>query len=276
MKVQDLIQPLDAAEPTDHKTVALFWGPSGTGKTLSASTWPRKILFIDADNGLLTLAHNPIGIDRVVIPIEKTKLLLTGSAQLGGKPTGLETVVEIVNALHDKKSSIYGKYQTVVLDSLSSLTMIAMEFVLWLAKHERQVPIDPGLYGREMTHVEEIVVSLVELNRRQGIHVIVTAHDRDRSIKDRFTGETKQTIITPNVTGKLSNALPMWFDECWYFQIQIGGRNQQPKYFAYIRGSAEFTAKTRLPIKGTIISPTTYEHYVEVLKGIKQEDKLDE
>jgi hypothetical protein len=262
-------------DPDTHTTKAMFWGQSGTGKTYSAATWPKPMLFLDSDDGLLTVVRNTDGIDRISIPVESDMripkpFISQGGVNLAGnaplkRPKGYEIAINVLNDLHDPKSPIYGKYKTVVLDSLSSFSTATMKLVLYINNHKSGSP-DPAHYGQQMSMIEEVILSLCHLRESQGVNIIVIAHDKDKSIKQAYSEHVIQPLFLPNVTGQLARAMPQWFDEYWYFQTEYMGSKKLPRYFAYIRSGNAFTAKTRLGLPVNELEPTNYETYMRLLK----------
>lgn len=260
------ISPLEKINPDTHITKAFFWGPSGSGKTTAACTWPKPMLFIDCDNGLLSIQKNFDQIDKATIPVET---IITRS---GNKPKGHEMVVDILNDLNDKNSTLFGKYRTVVLDSLTSLTSIINQQVLFLNPTKKETTVDAWKsitmditdYSQQMHHVEQAVLSLLNL-AIFGVHVIAIAHDKDKSISKKFSIEIIQRWFVPNLTGQLANSIHVGFDEVWYFERKYMGKNNPLDYYAYTKGTDEFFAKSRLGIKSNILNPVTYENYLTEL-----------
>ncbi len=243
------IEEMPSFDPATHKTLALFVGASGTGKTRAATTWPRRTLFIDCDDGLLSVVDDIEGISRVRVPIEVKMKTTT----IAGQQQGYPIVVDVVNALHDPKSDLYGKFATVVLDSMTSFGRAVLRYVLKLAGRTEPQIQD---WGAQINLMEEVVLALREL-RSMGTHIIVIAHDH--ADKDETDG---RIMLRPNVTGKLASSLPMWFDEVWHFETKRDLKSKETLYFAQIRSGHNFHAKSRLDIAGNELFPVTYENYV--------------
>lgn len=171
----------------------LVYGEPGIGKTRlggSASEVPElsPVLVIDVEGGVLSLAKDYPNVD--VVRIESW---------------------EDMNSVYSDLFDEPGRYNTVVLDSISEMQKFSMSRIMEAAVAKnpiREIEV-PGM--REWGINGEQIRMLVRAFRDMDINIILTAHvleDKD---------ETTSTIkYKPSLTGKLKNEIAGFMDIVGY------------------------------------------------------------
>lgn len=213
------------------KLKILVWSASGTGKTHLAGTFRADgpCYFFDFDKRMETLAGLDIDYDsyRDTDPF---------------RPVAYDGALKKLEELHRNCP-----YRTIVLDSLTTFAIAAMNKVMPLAKSfmpkmtrmgdgKTEVPVMQDFMG-QMKFIEQFMLKLVALP----CHVIVTAHET--TDKDEITQQIFKNIA---VTGKLSNQLPGLFNEVWRMETkpQVINGVSTPTYHLRTRPDNLHTART--------------------------------
>ena len=208
---------------TDNmKLKVLVYGGSGTGKTFFCGTFPKPYFF-DFDGGMLTLQGRNVEYD----------------TYKDENPTGRPTAFANFEA---KLTEMYSRgwenfpYETVVLDSMTTMQEAAMRYI----KHtNRTMSKMPTLqeWGMLIDKLQEVLYKVTSLRT----HVVVTAHEQ--VIQDDLTSEI---MVLPLITGKkLPDRLPLWFDEVYHSRVERG-KERQPVYQMMTVAERKYKAKSRL------------------------------
>ena len=199
------------------KLTVLVYGGAGTGKTRFAGTFPSPV-FIDLDKGMRSLKSAGIAVDYEDyegVPRQRV----------------FDEVLKSITSLSKDP-----KYDTIVLDSLTTFAEYAMDSVLFLNKKLGAKPSLPD-YGQQAVKIKETITEL----RRTGKNVILIAHEQLQ--KDELSG---RIWGLPLVTGKLAHNIGVYFDEIYHSEVtQVKGIS---KYRLVTRPSGLFNARTRLAI----------------------------
>lgn len=215
----------------------ILYGEPGSGKTRLASSWPGKILFIDADRGMRSIPkEGSEKIKYVRLPEwDKTKPRSMNNAP------AFEVVVSILqDALSNTGPFAAGQVldgvKTIVMDSFSSLVD---EFML------RQILADTGAekagydeYGLLKAQLIQIGILIKDVSDTK--FIVATAIPDEE--KDALTGTLQGK---PGMTGKYRDAIGGVFDEEYYLESTDTGGGKQ-KYMLYAAKYRHFEAKTRL------------------------------
>ena len=239
----------------DTELVKVFaTGDFGTGKSAFASTCPTPGYVFDFDNGIQIYRGKDFDYDQF-------PLTATGWVEFE------KTVREVKKAVVEEK-----KYKTVVVDSTSSMTDIAME---------RALQLDPkrSPTGGPIWNVHFMMVrNLMEGKLRQIIsfpcNVIVIAHLRVE--KDEETGAI--IGIEPLLTGQLSYMVPGYFGEVYCFftrqvRSKIAGNPPDTEYYMRTVPRGYYKARSRISGVERLLPDeidNTYQALVEAYeKGLK-------
>lgn len=181
---------------TDVWLSIIMYGPPKVGKTRLAATLGEKPLFIDFDDGMLTLRE--MGVNFI-------------------QPRSWEEILELVTLIRNGKLREQVDFDTIVFDSLSFMYTIVMEGVLKLGKRTIPQIQDWGLANER---VKMIVDYLVKARNEQRYHFILTCHEKVD--KDEERGRIIGGIGS---TPALMNILPAMFDELYYLSVSQGPNN---------------------------------------------------
>ena len=238
--------------PSSEYIKIFLTGNFGTGKSVFASTCPTKGYVFDFDDGIQT--YRGLDFDYDTFPF-----------------TAAGWVAFEKQLVRTKKDVYDGKYETVVVDSTSSMRDIAME---------RALQLDPkrSEEGGPIWNVHFMMVrNLLEGKLRQIIafpcNVVVIAHLFVE--KDEKTGAV--IGIEPLLTGQLSYMVPGYFGEVYCaFSKQIPSKvaGEPAKTVYYIRTSPRGYYKARSRLSGVLRLlpdeiPNSYEALVKAYeKGL--------
>lgn len=218
----------------------IFFGGIGVGKTtLVAGLAQRlkgdgKILYLDSANGWVTLSGDQKrgfrkGMDRYRIK----------------EPSDLAV---IANALAERKKG-FRDYTVLIVDELSSIAsrILSMALADRLGIGEEDIPSEAPEqrdYLNAQTAVTVLVKKLVEL---EGLHVILTAHDKDKT--DRASGAIISTgaDFQPGIMKSLAKDLHI----VGQVTAKVGRKagSPEPKYTREVQvlPTSRVSAKTRVP-----------------------------
>lgn len=171
-------------------------GDPGTGKSIFASTFPTPGFVFDFDNGIESYRGKDFDYDSFPLNAQ-------GWVQFE------KTLAEVTKLVAE------GKYLTIVVDSTTAMTDLAME---------RALQLDPkrSVTGGPIWNVHyQMVKNLVEGRMRQIINlpcnVVVLGH-----LEVKMNQETGSVIsVEPLLTGQLSTKIPGYFDEVYYTSLKM-------------------------------------------------------
>jgi len=252
----------------------LLCGNYKSGKTVSAATFPKPMLFLDYDEGFLSVQTTktktgnlivPDWKDIEVVPFYKKDVydlfLLTDT----GKKTSPPHVKEAGNlvALHNsifrslQKDGCYnnkGPFKTLVIDSLTEMFRIWKEGVLLM---NNQGSLAPGDYGTlEELLFGQFIPSLKTLIATNKIeHVILIDHIMYE--KDEFTGMLQELPVAPS--RNMARVFGRAFNDVW-LQKQEG-----PDYVWRIVPAGLFQSGSRSGLPD-FIKPATFQTLEQILK----------
>ena len=191
------------------KLKVLIYGKSGTGKTTFASTFPKPYVF-DFDGGMLSQRSKDVDFDTY------------------------DTWNGVLSKLEELERE--KKYETLVLDSVTTMQEYMMKQILTLTRKPRGTQYEWGI----------LVLDLKDLFLRlskMAPNIVITAHEI--ILQDEITTEI---IVQPLVYGKKTpGQMPLWFDEIYRMQV---GRTKEgkPEYQMLTTADVKYTAKSRLGV----------------------------
>lgn len=197
----------------------LLVGESGTHKTYFLGTCPRPVIF-DFDGTMLVLRGKNVDYFRFKDAPKNSKVI---NPALGIYPWGtaypafLEKLNEIGAKLDDPNNRLY---DTVGLDSLTSLGRIALNYVLKETGYivGPKTPVDPGTWGFQ----SGLLQSVCEQINAWPVIKVMTAHvQRDTNM---ITNNVEKLPLT---TGKFAAAVSSLYDEVYYTETAGIGANQK-------------------------------------------------
>jgi hypothetical protein len=241
---------------------ALVFGLSGTGKTEFAASWSLAgpVLFLDSDNGILSVATSPrlTSTQRDLI----FQVPITDKSQDSHykKPVGFLSVKTILEQVSTNGEFAGIVPKTIVIDSLTTLSEMCMAYVL--TNNSKSANAQPTLpdYGTQMREL----LNIVHLGVGSRANFICIAHQQ--FTKDELSG---RIWCVPLVTGKLSQNLPAYFDEVYYARVRQSGNSH--KYTLLTKPDGMIVAKSRLGLPAEIDS--SYVSIKTILEGLQTRAK---
>ena len=207
----------------DKKLKVLIYGPSGVGKTRFACTFPKPYVF-DFDNGMLSVRGIDVEYDTY---FDEDK---------NGK-----NVTSALKEFKKKMASLSDSYETLVIDSVTTLQDYSMNELLRLNNRE-----EPTLHewGRLVSWLSDTFLTIT----KNKINVVIIAHEQ--TIKDELTGEIN---IQPLIVGKkMPNQLPLFFDEVYRLGVRQSAKdidgNRKSIFEFRTTGTNRYIAKSRLDV----------------------------
>lgn len=200
---------------------ALFYGPTGSGKTWLASTFPKP-LFLDLERGMrTTLQIGPV----LRYPKKPTD-----------KITKLDQVREFFKIVRKDKTE---SFETIVIDSLAELYVLVVKEVLGVYDANRQYDDQMTMadYGKANRLILDIIRNFLNLP----YHIVMTAVQTDP--------EYEGALVYPRFTGKqIWPELQRVVDQIGYCYVKKG-EGGQDEYVVSFKLSSSYVAKDRLGIK---------------------------
>jgi hypothetical protein len=205
-----------------ERLTMLLWGKPACGKTVFAATAPGKKLWLLFDpNGTASIRKRDdiLVVDLSTYPLNKLQDFRQG--------TSFER--DLVQLIRDQK------IDTVVLDSLTSFSQLALEYAI---KHptssgrEFKSSLEkPGLaaYGTRSSTIIAMCMMVEMAARSNNAHLIFIAHD-----KDEYNDKGEVEEITISLRGQASEAVPPRISEIW--RIEDEGKQR----WIYVRNHGKF------------------------------------
>lgn len=218
-------------------------GDPGTGKSVFASTFPSPGFVFDFDNGIDSYRGKDF--DYECFPLDPKGWILFE-----------KTLAQV------RKDVAEGKYKTVIVDSTTSMTDLAMERAMQI--DPKRSPTNGPLWN---VHYQ-MVKNLMEGRLRQIINlpcnVVVLGH-----MEIKMNQETGAVIaVEPMLTGQLSTKIPGYFDEVYYTKT----KQKEGKTIFQLQTVAKGYYKARSRMRGieeylSDFVPNDYSAIMEMVKG---------
>jgi len=192
---------------TEGNTKVLLIGAPGAGKTCLAASFPGPILFLDFDNKVDSAAlfykNNPELLANVEVRQLSTSFIADPIAEFN-KIVGNELIPQLKTGM---------KYKTIVLDSISAFSHLALMHILNTNPGVKGVQTAQGKmtdqthYGILLREFKRLIPGLLTLP----CNIVMCAHVD--TYKDVSTGVI---IREAAMDGSYSSKLPQAFKEVWY------------------------------------------------------------
>ena len=220
-------------------------GDYGTGKSVFASTFPTPGFIFDFDKGILVYK----GLD-------------FDYEQFDMSPTGWVMTEKVVRGLVKHFKDGKATYKTVIVDSTTNMTDIAME---------RALQLDPrrGDEGGPIWNVHyQMVKNLMDANLKMLLNlpcnIVFIGHWRIK--EDSKTGAIIK--IDPLLTGQLSTKLPGYFDEVYAFDTRQ--REKKTEYFFRTVPKGLYKARSRLSGIERLLPDIIPNNYQALMKHLNK------
>lgn len=263
MGMLDMVKGI-SAEP--HNRFTIFMGKPGSGKTTSAGTYPKPILYvaIDTDGGGEVLKG--YGDDEV-----KTLQLKSDDPTKEGAKHIHTKLMELLDELSNPHP-----YKTVIFDAYSS---IEEGTVNYLEKQKRKkLSLDErGSIGTLMLNLRNKIVDL----SRGDVEYVAICHIKDKEDVDNTTGE-KNKMIVPKMSYNNGNILLERASNVMYTARKTIIENDGTRrvaFLTYIGAHPNMDTKLRTEGKklegGLYMEDFTYERLQEIVKGKKKQEDIE-
>lgn len=227
--------------PDTEYLKAFITGEYGTGKSVLASTFPTPGFVFDFDGGILTYRGEDFDYEQYTI-----------------NPQGW---IKFEKDLHEvKKRVLAGKYKTVIVDSTSTMSAVAMERALQLDPKRSET--DGPLWNVHYQLVKNLMEGRLRTIISFPCNLVIIAHFT-------YTKDKNGNVISidPKLTGTLSSDIPGMFDEvyCAFAKPHLGSN----KYYLRTVPWGLYKARSRLSGKMHFLPDEIENSYGALMKHVK-------
>lgn len=226
----------------------LVVGDYGTGKSVFASTFPTPAFLFDFDKGALTYKGKDFKYGQYTI-----------------NPAGWVDFEKDFNQV--VKECKEGKYKTIVFDSTSLLTDLAMERALQL--DPKRSPTGGPMWNIHFGIVRNLVEGKIRQLLQLDANIVVIAHLE--IVKDQESGAI--LAMQPLLPGALSVKMPGYFDEVYFAFSKIV--NQIPTFYLQTLPKGFYKARSRISGPQQCLPIEIPNNYPNLVKLIEAEMKKD-
>lgn len=263
MGMLDMVKGI-SAEP--HNRFTIFMGKPGSGKTTSAGTFPKPILYvaIDTDGGgevLKGYSDNDV----------KTLQLKSDDPTSEGAKHIQTKLMDLLDELSKPHP-----YKTVIFDAYSSIEEGTVNYLE--KKKQKKLSLDErGSVGTLMLNLRNKIVDL----SRGDVEYIAICHIKDKEDVDNTTGE-KNKMIVPKMSYNNGNVLLERASNVMYTARKTIIENDGTRrvaFLTYIGAHPNMDTKLRTEGKklegGLYIEDFTYEKLQDIIKGNKKQEDIE-
>jgi len=224
----------------DHlptKYSVLVYAPPKVGKTIFGASWAKAgdVLMIDTDEGYLSI----ITIANPIIPIEwkariKRQVLPRAHPKNPKSPLGWKVFMDILKSLDATGTWAGVKPRTLVIDSMTTLSSMALDDVLGTTD-QLHVEVTQPQWGKLRARFLKMIDMAKGL---PDINFVLICHELYK--EDKLT---KRIMRIPDVVGKLATQIALWFDEV--YRLEARPKGDTVERFAVTQGNQNNPAGTR-------------------------------
>lgn len=226
---------------------ALVYGPTGSGKTRFALTWPKPFV-IDLDKGLLTGHHLHVPSKKIFPPKDRRD-----------RQRVYQTIVDILVEAQGRSGPFAEggplvDRETIILDGYTALADALMKEILIT---DGLNFLDEKPQYDHWNALANRLESITQLTTDLPFNFVATCGNKQD--KDETTGAW---IGLPDIIGGYRNDIGYRFDEFYYFEprrARASDAKSGDKDLIYEAHTAKykiFDAKSRLDLPATIVNPT--------------------
>lgn len=231
----------------------LVYGKGGTGKTIFAGGFPPPIVFVDCDDGMVSLKQTKLLTDaqKSQIHFQTIKeIYFEPKKSTRVQPKAYKKVEAIFDRLcrdgkwEDPETKELITPKTVVLDTLTSFGEFALDDALFEASAINTVKITQPQWGAQLRKITKIIQ---QGRSFESINFVCLAHEQFQ--KDENSG---RVWCLPLVTGKFASRVGSYFDEYYYADVSTTIKGDE--YKLRTRPSGLITARTRLDLPKELVT----------------------
>lgn len=245
------------------KVIILLVGDSKTGKSVSSATFPKPLLYLDYDNGFLSVKHAKDKSNNLIVPdfnkCDVIPFYKDGYVNLNFKtaneadfkrptaPSHTQFSQQIVNKSSEVFTKLYNdkgmynekQYQTLVIDSLTSVFRSWKETILFINSI-------PQLRMQDYQTLDNVLFNqyIPMLKALQQYIPYIILIDHEQMDKDELSGRIMEFPIGPSQN--MGRNLGKEFDEIWRQKVE------GDKYVWRTRKDGLFQAGSRLHLPDPI------------------------
>lgn len=267
--------------PASDSVTMLYYGGSGTGKTMFVGSCGPRTLLINIGNGLTTIQS-----DFAKKKWDTGKMIVATIHEEMDRATGLfkaaDAFDKVKNSIEWAMDNFADRFDTIAVDDATQLRAFAMNKGLELNEDfQRSKTLAQGKkkggyilavqdYGAEMDLIDKFVAETVSFCKSERKHFILTAHERHifKKVRDpsgKVTGEELDRI-RPGFTGKtFPDDITNYFDLVWRAEVVRSG--SEGVHRAYTNDSKTIKAKSRYP--GVFSNPEIWPEWGKLMAKIK-------
>lgn len=231
---------LDVTVSNQYLKVLVVGGP-GTGKSQFAATFPTPGYVFDCDGGIVSYKKKDF---------TYSQFDLSNAGYVDFTRELKATVAEAKE----------GKYQTIVLDSTSSLTDMAMERALTM--DPKRSPTGGPVWNIHYSMVKHLVESTIKALVSLPCNLVVIAHKE--IVKNEDDGSV--VAVEPLLTGNLSRRIPGLFDEVYYATTKNEGG--KPHWYLQTVPRGLIEARSRISGRERILPDLLDNDYASIMAHI--------
>jgi hypothetical protein len=226
---------------TSNDVKLLLYGPSSTGKTITACSFPGPIKYFDFDHKISSAVQFYKQDQERLKQIDVVQF-----APMNQKERMKAFMGELfkIQAIQHAKKPL--PFKTLVLDSLTTFTTYLLDDYIHVSQTGMKRP-EGGVncmqdYQLLQKHMTQILTGLLSLD----CNVIFIAHSQLE--KDETTGSITNAVLMP---GQLSAKLPIFFEEVYFAKVDAQG-----KYMLQTHSDSRTTCRTQRKLPKEI--PASY------------------
>lgn len=229
MGIDDQLQTTETLRGQVPWTAWFLYGPTGTGKTTAASTFPDPLFIVPAnENSFVALLER----EQAYTYLTVGKDASTGASIKARQH--MEEILEWLDARYRRACAGDEKafpWQTIVIESLTHYTDLVVEDLSDYGKKQ----MDQAKWGHLSGHLRMLHDRLRALD----VHIVYTALSTVKEVKGHDA-----SVGLPNLTGQMAEKLPSACDVIGYCETLRAPKGEST-YRVNFRRTGPFTARSR-------------------------------
>lgn len=180
-----------AQQSTDRTCLTMLYGPSGVGKTSLAMWLAQELRVLKGDEGRIIMFDSAQG----YVSLDDSEYLRANVDRIGFREYG--DLVAVADAIRTKKAR-FKNARVIVIDEIDSISNDVLNRVV---RDKHNTPDDeptPEIEGSDHAPMAALMMTALNGFVKQGLHVILVAHDNKRMTDSR-------EITEPSLSPKYKN-----------------------------------------------------------------------
>lgn len=203
---------------SDSPVSALFIGPTGTGKSIAARSFPGPVYNLNFDNRMGSVAN-----------YYRARPHLLDSSHEQDDFDFFTDFDSLADKMQELERNCY-PFKTIIFDPVTKLSDLFMSYQIKLRKNSgtdksrkigRIAMAQIEDYGGETRGFADLLDALDIIKNNQGINIVVIAHLVTIQYKT-LKGEEKTEKLILTAGRKVAGTIPIRFDEVYNFYVESG------------------------------------------------------